>query len=176
MEQIDKDIQKRKLKAIFGRAALGAAAVGSVAMLPVGFSLAALGLTTLAAFVLMGLMGLVTEWSFRRIFVTSFLLGLAAPLIAAISLGQAAERALDGRDLRDVIAQNIEGGEERLREWEQAGEQAQEIIDSAERGEISEQEAERQLEQLIEEQTGFEVDLEDVQIDQQEGGVRIETQ
>ncbi|MEM7779122.1 MAG: hypothetical protein AAF697_01880 [Pseudomonadota bacterium] len=138
--------------------------------------LAALGLTTLAAFILMPILGLVSEWSFKRIFFVSFFLGLIAPVIVGVSLAQSANEFIGGRDLRDVIAESIPNGEQRLEQWEQAGERAEEIVRAAETGEISEENAKQQLEALINEQTGFQVDLDDVQIDTREGGLRIESQ
>lgn len=138
--------------------------------------LAALGLTTLCAFILMPVLGLITEWSFRRIFFTSFLLSLFAPIVAAVSLAQSVDRMMDGRDLREVITQTIPGGEERMEQWEEAGERARETVRAAERGEITEEEAERRLEQIINEQTGVQIDLEDVVIEPEEGVLRIETQ
>lgn len=138
--------------------------------------LAAIGLTTVAAFVLMPILGLVSEWSFRRIFFTSFLIGLLAPIIAGVSLASSAQRLMDGRDMEQILEQVIPGGEERIEELRQAGERGREIVEAAERGEITEEQAKEQLEQLFQEETGFQVDLEDVQIEAREGGLRIETE
>ena len=126
---------------------------------------AAVGVTTVAAFALMGVFGLVTEWSFKRVFFTSFALGLLAPIIVAAAIGNSVEEALDGRDVREVIAQNIPGAEQQMQQWEEAGQRMQEIGEAAERGEITEDEAREQIRQIINERTGLQINLDDVQID-----------
>lgn len=143
----------------------------SIAMLPV---FAAIGITTIAAFALMAVMGLITEWSFRRIFFTSFLLGLIAPIIVGVAVQSAVVDLMDGRDLREVVTQTLPGAEERIREFEEIGPRVREIEQQLESGDISRNEARDRIEQVIEEQTGVEVNLDGVQIEMNDGALQIE--
>ena len=47
--------------------------------------LAALGLTTVLALTLMAVFGLLSNWSFKRIFFLSFFLGLSAPFLLGMA-------------------------------------------------------------------------------------------
>lgn len=135
--------------------------------------LAVLGTVTVAAFGLMVALGLITDWSFRRIFFVSFALGLFAPIVAAVMLGNAIEDGSLGDDLRDEITQAFpqsEGMVERLREIGPRVEDVQRRIES---GEIDQQQGRDEIEQIINEQTGVQLDLDGIQIEGNDG-LRIE--
>lgn len=70
--------------------------------------LAAIGITTLAAFALMTTLGLLTDMSFKRLFFVSFFMGLAAPLLVGGALFAIVDDARFQRDLRTGFEQFIE--------------------------------------------------------------------
>lgn len=135
---------------------------------------AAIGVTTIAAFALMTVLGLVTEWSFKRIFFASFLMGLIAPILVGAALASSFSEMLDGREFRDVVVQTFPEAEERMRDLEQIGPRVQEIEQQFEDGEISRNEARDQIEQVIQEQTGVQINLDDVEMEIDGGTLRIE--
>ena len=65
--------------------------------------LASVGVVTLAAFALMGALGLLTDWSFKRVFVVSFALGLLAPFLLGGAIIGAIEDGSLQRDFQDAL-------------------------------------------------------------------------
>ena len=135
---------------------------------------AAVGLTTVVAFGLMGILGLVSEWSFKRIFFTSFLLALAAPIMLGIATASAIADGSLQRELREGIAQVLPGSEEIGRNWQEIGPRVEEVRNELDAGEITSDEARDRIEQVINEQTGIEVNLDGVTIDGEANVIRIE--
>ncbi len=118
--------------------------------------LAAVGVTTLVAFALMAVLGFVTEMSFRRTFFVSFLIALLAPIILAIAGGIAIEDgALDGLN-EGVTISTQSGGE-----WAEAIPRFEELREQHDSGELSDDEFEAQLEALIEETSGAQINFDD---------------
>ena len=115
--------------------------------------LAGLGLVTVAGLALMMVLGLLTTWSFRRIFFVSFGLGLLAPLILAGATYSALEDGSLERDLRRDLEGVIDlpddvaggwGGN-----WREKVEQIEKIAGEADRGDITEDQARDQIRDLF---------------------------
>lgn len=124
--------------------------------------LAAIGITTLAAFALMSVLGLMTDMSFKRIFFVSFFMGLAAPLLVGGAVFSIVDDARFQRDLRDGFDQFIElpedaGGTAKLGPLIP---RLQELRDDMREGDMTDAEIERRIESLFEESG--------------EGGIQIE--
>ena len=136
---------------------------------------AAIGLTTVVAFGLMGLFSLVSEWSFKRIFYTSFLMALAAPIVLGIATVSAIADGSLQRELRDGVAQVLPGAEEIGQSWQEIGPRVREVRADLEAGEIDEDEARQRIEQVINEQTGIEVNLDGVTVEGESRTIRIES-
>lgn len=118
--------------------------------------LAAVGVTTLVAFALMAVLGFVTEMSFRRTFFVSFLIALLAPIFLAIAGGIAIEDgALD--DLNEGVTISTQSGGE----WAEAIPRFEELREQHDSGELSDDEFEAQLEALIEETSGAQINFDD---------------
>lgn len=71
--------------------------------------LALVGVVTVAAIPLMVLLGLLTEFSFKRVFFASFAMALVAPILLGVAIGEAVQDGSIQReiqsDLRDVSMQ-----------------------------------------------------------------------
>ncbi|MBV7260094.1 hypothetical protein [Erythrobacter crassostreae] len=122
--------------------------------------LAMLGSVTVLAFASMALLGLVTEMSFKRMFFASFGIGLLAPILLAGWIStQVSEESVQLElltELNDAVSgsENVMGAIPRIRELRQ------QLSD----GTITQDEFETQLEQLIEETSGAQVELEGVEV------------
>ena len=108
-------------------------------------ALAALGVTSLAAFALMGALGLITDWNFRRIFFVSFALGLFAPVLLAVSIGNALSGEELQRELKRELLNTVPGGDAIPQEAIDAIPQVLEWRDQLQDGTITAQEFEDRL-------------------------------
>ena len=135
---------------------------------------AAVGLTTVVAFGLMALFSLVSEWSFKRIFFTSFLLALAAPIMLGIATVSAIADGSLQRELREGVAQVLPGAEEIGQNWQEIGPRVRDVRQQLDEGQIDEDEARQQIEQIVNEQTGIEVNLDGMTIEGESRTIRIE--
>ena len=111
--------------------------------------LAAIGITTLAAFAFMIALGLLTEMSFKRLFIVSFFMGLAAPILLAGAVFASFEDGTFERDLRDGIEQFVDLPQDNGREFGGALGRLQEIGREAQRGDITEEQAEDRIRELF---------------------------
>jgi len=114
--------------------------------------LAAVGITTLAAFALMTALGLLTDMSFKRLFFVSFFMGLAAPLLVGGAVFSIVDEPGFQRDLRDGFDQFVElpedaGGTAKLGPLIP---RLRELRADLEDSEMSEAELERRIEGLFE--------------------------
>ena len=110
--------------------------------------LAAIGITTLAAFAIMSVLGLLTDMSFKRLFFVSFFMGLAAPILLGGAVFAAFEDGSFERDLRDGIEQFVDLPEDGGRNFGGTLGDLQEIGRSVERGDITEEQAEERVREL----------------------------
>lgn len=137
--------------------------------------LAAVGITTLAAFAIMAVLGIVTEISFKRLFFISFGLGLLAPILVAGAIGATIDSNEFQRDfaneMGDVLPQ-MDGLPGNLGE---AVPRIRDLRDQLRAGEITPEEFERELETLIEETSGTRIDLETGDRVEGENTLRIES-
>ena len=136
--------------------------------------LAAVGVTTVVAFGLMALLGLVTEMSFKRIFFASFMMALAAPLILGIAGFAAIEDGSLERELRDGLGETIVIPSGDPDQWRDAVPRIRELRDELRDGRIDGEEFERELEQLIEERTSVRIDVEGIEASNAEDAITIE--
>ena len=111
--------------------------------------LAAIGITTLAAFAIMSVLGLLTDMSFKRLFFVSFFMGLAAPILLGGAVFAAFEDGSFERDLRDGIEQFVDLPEDGGRNFGGTLGALQEIGRSVERGDITEEQAEERVRELF---------------------------
>ena len=112
-------------------------------------ALAAVGITTLAAFALMTLLGLLPDMSFKRLCFVSFFMGLAAPVLLAMAIFSSFEDGTFERDLRAGIAEFTEARTEDGRPLGGALGELQQIGREVEAGELSESEAEERIKELF---------------------------
>lgn len=138
--------------------------------------LAAIGVTTLAAFALMVLLGLITEMSFKRLFFVSFFMGLAAPLLLAGAMFSAFADGSFERDLRDGLDEVIalpedQGGPpENIRALIP---QLRDLRDDIEKGDLSEAEIEQRIESLFKDENGVRIGRDGLEITDEGESVRI---
>lgn len=139
--------------------------------------LAAIGVTTLAAFALMTVLGLITDMSFKRLFFVSFCMGLAAPLLLAGAMFSAFQDGSFERDLRDGLDEVIALPEDQGGPPESVRAlipQLRDLRDDIEKGDLSEAEIERRIEGLFEDDEGVRVDIDGVRITEEGDGLRIQ--
>ncbi|MHA7818540.1 MAG: hypothetical protein ACX930_02710 [Erythrobacter sp.] len=136
--------------------------------------LAAIGVTTVVAFGLMALLGLVTEMSFKRVFFVSFMMALAAPLLLGIAGYAAIEDGSLERDLRDGLGETIVIPTGDSAEWRETIPRIRELRDELRDGRISPDEFERELEQLVDEATSVRIDVEGIDASDVEDAITIE--
>lgn len=136
--------------------------------------LAAIGVTTVVAFGLMALLGLVTEMSFKRVFFASFMMALAAPLLLGIAGFAVVEDGSLERELRDGIGETIVIPTGDSAEWREAIPRIRDLRDDLREGRIDSEEFERELEQLIDETTSVRIDVEGIDASEAEDAITIE--
>lgn len=136
--------------------------------------LAAIGVTTLVAFGLMALLGLVTEMSFKRIFFASFMMALAAPLLLGIAGFAAVEDGSLEREIRDGVGETITIPTGAPSEWREAIPRIRDLREELREGQIDEDEFEREIEQIIDEATNVRIDVDGVDAVIADDAVNIE--
>jgi len=129
--------------------------LGGIALAVVLLSL--VGIVTVAAIPLMLLLGLLTEMSFKRVFFASFAMALLAPILVGVAIGEAVQDGSIERDLRGVFSERIQLPDDMGDRWREALPKLQEISREADSGAISEDEAERRVQEVFS-------DFEDLQI------------
>ncbi len=129
-----------------------------------------LGSVTLLAFASMAVLGIVTEMSFRRLFFVSFGIGLLAPILLGIGISSAFEEEDFQREILGELNDAYSGSENVMEAIPRVRELRQQLSD----GTITPEEFETQLEQLIEETSGAQVDLEGIEVTETADGVQIE--
>lgn len=137
--------------------------------------LAAIGVTTLAAFAFMSVLGLLTDMSFKRLFFVSFAMGLAALVLIAGMVFSTFDDPGFQRDLRDGFDQIVQIPDDpsdaatvgplipRLRN----------LRDDIENGDLSDKEIERRIEGLFEDTERGVVDIDGSQLSQDGDTVQI---
>ena len=130
---------------------------GILALLTLLTLLAAVGITTLAAFVLMAALGLLTDMSFKRLFFVSFAIGLAAPILLGLGVGAAFADGTLERELRAELGRSVDIPATLSSNWRQAVPQFRDLRERYRAGEISESEFERRIEALIEQASTVEI-------------------
>ncbi|WP_108790226.1 hypothetical protein [Erythrobacter sp. Alg231-14] len=117
--------------------------------------LAAIGLTTVVALILMAVLGFITEMSFKRLFFVSFGLGLLAPILLGIGVSSVLSDNNIQREIMSELNQSISGPENVIEVIPRISELREQLSD----GTITPDQFEEQLEALIEERTGSQIEL-----------------
>ncbi|MEP3420900.1 MAG: hypothetical protein ABJN35_04140 [Erythrobacter sp.] len=117
--------------------------------------LAAIGLTTVVALILMAVLGFITEMSFKRLFFVSFGLGLLAPILFGIGVSSVLSDNSIQREIMSELNQSISGPENVIEVIPRISELREQLND----GTITPDQFEEQLEALIEERTGSQIEL-----------------
>ncbi len=115
-----------------------------------------LGSVTALAFASMAFLGLVTEMSFKRIFFTSFGVGLLAPILLGLWVSSTLGDERVQREILADVTEAISGSDEVLEALPRIRELREQLSD----GTITADEFERQLEELIQERRGSRIELE----------------
>lgn len=137
--------------------------------------LAMVGVTTLVAFALMALLGLITEMSFKRIFFASFMMALAAPLLLGIAGFAVVEDGSLERDLREGLGETIVIPQGDPDQWREAIPRIRDLRDELREGRIDEDEFEREIEALIEDAVTVRIDVDGVDVVDENDAIVIET-
>jgi hypothetical protein len=156
--------------------------------------LAAIGITTLAAFAIMTLLGLLSDMSFKRLFFVSFFMGLAAPVMLSMLVFSSIADGTFERDLREGFEQFVDLPPDEGGNLGGALGELQQIGREVDRGNLSEEEAEERIRELFigsrdapvgqEDETaligedtpgepGLQVNIDGVQISGEREGLRI---
>ncbi|MCK0128177.1 hypothetical protein [Erythrobacter sp. F6033] len=125
-------------------------------MLLITILLTLLGSVTVLALASMVTLGLVTEMSFKRLFFVSFGIGLLAPLGLAIWASSVVSEESFQLELLTELNEAVSGSETVIDALPRIQELRQQLSD----GTITADEFETQLEQLIEETSGAQIELE----------------
>ena len=136
--------------------------------------LALVGVTALAGFALMGVLGLLTDMSFRRVFFTSFGFALIVPLILGIGGFAALEDGSLERELRSEMGGDMPTIEIDPGELGELIPRIRDLREDLREGRIEPEEFERQVEQLIDESTGVQIDVDSRDVSEVDGPLQIE--
>jgi hypothetical protein len=122
--------------------------------------LSLIGSVTVLALASMAVLGITTEMSFRRLFFVSFGIGLLAPILLAMGVSSLFDDESFKQDLLTELSEVVSGSENVVQALPRIRELRQQLSD----GTITQDEFEDQLEQLIEETSGAQIELEGVEI------------
>lgn len=151
---------------------------GLIAGLVIMALLAGVGIAALVALAVMGVLWFLTEMDFKKVFLISAGIGLVAPVLLALGISGAIADGSIERDLRaelgDVIQLPEDGGEN----WREALGQLREIGKASKRGELTDEEAERRVEEILsgveDLQIRIDVDGDGVVVGESDNGVPLE--
>ncbi|MEM6475731.1 MAG: hypothetical protein AAF687_06150 [Pseudomonadota bacterium] len=122
---------------------------GIIASLVAMALLAGVGLMTVVALAMMLILGLLTEWSFKRLFFVSFGIGLLAPVFLAVGLGNALADGSFQNDLREELSDVVQLPDDLGESWGEALPQLREISRQVDAGELTEEEAEARVKEVL---------------------------
>jgi len=122
--------------------------------------LSLIGSVTVLALASMAVLGITTEMSFRRLFFVSFGIGLLAPILLAMGVSSLFDDESFKQQLLTELSEVVTGSENIVQALPRIRELRQQFSD----GTITQDEFEDQLEQLIEETSGAQIELEGVEI------------
>ncbi len=122
--------------------------------------LSLLGSVTVLALASMAVLGLTTEMNFRRLFFVSFAIGLLAPILLGIGVSSALDDESLQQKLLIELNDLVTGSESVTEALPRFRELHQQLTD----GTITPDEFEEQLEQLIEERSGAQVEIDGAEV------------
>ncbi|WP_379550743.1 hypothetical protein [Qipengyuania sp. DGS5-3] len=121
--------------------------------------LAGVGLMTVVALATMLLLGLVTEMSFKRVFVVSFVVGLLAPILLGAGLSSAIADGSLQEEIRSEFGEVVQLPEGIGNKWVEVLPQLQEISREREAGNMTDEEAEQRIEAIFREFEGLQISI-----------------
>ncbi len=122
--------------------------------------LSLIGSVTVLALASMAVLGITTEMSFRRLFFVSFGIGLLAPILLAAGVSSLFDDESFKQQFLTELSEFVAGSENVVQALPRIRELRQQLSD----GTITPDQFEDQLEQLIEETSGAQIELEGVEI------------
>lgn len=111
--------------------------------------LAGVGLAALLALASMVVLHFLTEMSFRKVFLISAGIGLLAPIFLGIAISGAVADGSIERDLREELGDVVQLPEDAGEQWREVLPRLREIGEASERGELSEEEAEARVREIL---------------------------
>jgi len=111
--------------------------------------LAGVGLAAIVALALMGVLYFLTELDFKKVFLISGGVGLLAPIFLGLAISSAIADGSLERDLRGELGEFIQLPEDAGERWTEALPKLREIGEASERGELSEEEAEARVREVL---------------------------
>jgi len=151
---------------------------GLLAALVLMALLAGVGLAAIVGLGVMGVLYFLTELDFKKVFLISAGLGLLAPILLAVGISSALDDSSLERDLRTALDDVIQLPEEQGDAWREALPKLREIGEAQERGELTDEEAERRGREGFAEfedlQISIDVNGDGVVIGERDAGVPLE--
>ena len=132
--------------------------------------LSLLGSVTVLALASMAVLGLTTEMTFRRLFFVSFAIGLLAPILLVMGVSSALSDESFQQELLTELSDVVSGSQEFTDALPRFRELQQQLSD----GTITPDEFEEQLEQLIEERSGAQVEIDGAEVIENDESPQIE--
>jgi len=118
----------------------------------------------------MAVLGLTTEMTFRRLFFVSFAIGLLAPILLVMGVSSALSDESFQQELLTELSDVVSGSQEFTDALPRFRELQQQLSD----GTITPDEFEEQLEQLIEERSGAQVEIDGAEVIENDESPQIE--
>ena len=111
--------------------------------------LAGIGLAAIVGLMVMGVLYFLTDFDFKKVFLVSAGVGLLAPILLAVGIGGAIADGSFERDLRAELGDVVQLPDDAGEQWREALPKLREIGEAAERGEITEAEAEARAREVL---------------------------
>ncbi len=122
---------------------------GILAALVLTVLLAGVGLAAIVGLGVMGVLYFLTEMDFKKVFLISAGVGLLAPILLAMGIGSAFEDGSFERDIRQELGDIVQLPDDAGEQWREALPRLREIGEASERGELSEEEAEARVQEIL---------------------------
>ncbi|MEM1051325.1 MAG: hypothetical protein AAGI28_04445 [Pseudomonadota bacterium] len=111
--------------------------------------LAGVGLAAIIALAVMAVLYFLTELDFKKVFLISAGVGLLGPVMLGLAISSALADGSIQRDLRDQVGSYVQLPDDQGEGWREALGELQELSNERENGTMSDEEAERRVEQIL---------------------------